>query len=102
MTDETTGAAPAAAAVTDAAVNITSAMAATPPAIKTAFERLISEIDAIPSNVTAEIGEAKTKILAAIIWVESHFTTAKAAAETDVASIKTDAGEVQAAVEKAV
>jgi hypothetical protein len=77
-------------------------MTATPPAIKTGFERLISEIDAIPDNVTEEIGEAKTKILAAIMWVERHFQSAKAAAETDVAFIKTDAAQVQAAAEKAV
>jgi hypothetical protein len=40
-------------------------------------------------------------LLNEIEGVESHFNTAKAAAETDAAAIKTDAGDVKAAVEKA-
>lgn len=108
MTDNTTtGAAPAAAAPT-----IAISMPTTPPAIKTGFEKLLGELEAIPGDVTNDLAIAKEKILAAISWVESHFTSAKATAETDAASIKTvaetdvatvktDATDVQAAVEKA-
>lgn len=112
MTDaDTTGATSAAAATTIA--SIITAMPTTPTPIMSGFYVLLTEIEAIPGDVTTELATAKHKILAAMEWVESHFRIADAAvetdvaaikttAETDVASIKTDAAQVQAAVEKAV
>jgi hypothetical protein len=103
MTDETTtGAAPAAAAVSQDVAGITLTMPTTPAPIKGFFENLINELEAIPGEVTYELSVAKEKVMAAISYVESHFQSAKTTAETDVASIKTDATDVQAAVEKAV
>ena len=103
MTDtDTTGAAPAAAAVSQSDAGITISMPATPAPIKSGFEKLLTEIEAVPGEVTAELFRGKEMVLSAISWIESHFQSAKTAAETDVASIKTDATDVQAAVEKAI
>jgi hypothetical protein len=109
-TDTTTlvveGTAEAAAAIdkfaTSTLAALDTSMPTTPPAIKGFFANLLDEIEAIPDEVTAELSKAKMNVLSAMAYLERHFTAAKATAETDVASIKTDATDVQAAVEKAV
>jgi hypothetical protein len=87
---------------TSATAALDTSMPNTPPAIKTDFQNLLAEIKAIPGEVTGELAVAEEKILAAISWVVTHFRIADAAVQTDVASIKTDAGAMESAVEKAV
>jgi hypothetical protein len=72
-----------------------------PARIQSAVTILFAELKAIPSEVAVELAKAKDHVLAAISYVESHCQLAKNAPETDVPAIKTNAGEVQAAVEKA-
>lgn len=121
MTDTTTtGAAPAAAALpTTNSISLPDRLAAvkatisSPGNFPSLFSWLLIELEDVPGEVTSDLAKAKEHVLAAISWVETHFTTAKAAAETeadhikivantDAAAIETDATDVQAAVEKAV
>jgi hypothetical protein len=92
MTDTTTTAAPAVAPAAAPSV---------PPAIQSAAHNLLFEIESIPNWVTSELSLAKAKIVEAIAHFEAHFASAKAAAEADAGPIKTDATDVQSAVEKA-
>lgn len=86
---DTTGATRAAAGTTIA--SIITAMPTTPTPIKSGVYVLLTEIEAIPGEVTTELATAKDRIPAAIEWVGSHFRIADAAVETDVAAIKTTA-----------
>jgi len=54
---------------------------------------ILADFEKIPSEISAELAEAKFKLVAALGWIEAHFTTAKLPIPTAPGAVLHPAGD---------